>query len=124
MHTMAQSQSLQEKSEVQIRDDLRGFPPEAVAAVLRLRENFGASELDAALRHVLAYYLPKARACSLQDVPAQTRLREDLGVDSLTMAEAAFKLDELLGVPIETRETGDVQTLGDLQAFLRGKLGL
>jgi acyl carrier protein len=123
MHPMAQSQSLREKSEEQVRDQLRGFPPEAVGAVLRLRENFAAGDLDAALRYILAYYLPKARACSLENVPPETRLREDLGVDSLTMAEAAFKLDELLGVVIETRETADVRTVGDLQGLLRAKLG-
>ncbi|MGI8603355.1 MAG: acyl carrier protein [Verrucomicrobiales bacterium] len=119
---MTQSQTLQQKSEEQVREELRGFPEDAVLSVLRLREDFTAGRLDATVRHVLGFYLPKARACALEALPKETRLREDLGVDSLTMAEAAFKFDELFGVSIETRETAGIETLGDLHAFLVRKL--
>jgi acyl carrier protein len=115
---------LQAKSEADIREELRGFPEDSVAAILRLRENFTAAELDVAMRHVLAFYLPKERCRSLDDLPAEARLREDLGVDSLTMAEAAFKFDELLGAPVDVHDTANVHTLGDLHALLKSKLAL
>jgi acyl carrier protein len=121
---MSAASLLAGKTVEQIRHELKGFPPEAVSAVLDLREGATAENLDAAIRHIVAFYLPKGRKGSLLGLPPGTRLREDLGVDSLTMAEAAFKLDDLLGVALDNRETEGVRTLGDLHTLLAHKLGL
>jgi acyl carrier protein len=112
------------KTVEQIRQELKGFPPEAVSAVLDLREKPTTESLDAAIRHIVAFYLPKGRTASLLGLSPETRLREDLGVDSLTMAEAAFKLDDLLGVALENRETEGVKTLADLHRLMARKLEL
>ena len=68
------------------------------------------------------FYRPKTHTATLDTLPLETRFREELGIDSLTLTEMVFKLDELLGVTIELREVAHVQTLGELQEFLRGKL--
>ncbi len=107
-----------------LRESLRGFPPGALEAVLAFRENATSSTLDGAMRAILEFYLPRAVRRSLIDLPGTMRLREDLGVDSLSLAEAVFKWDDLFGVPIETREAAGVQTLDDLHYFLAGKMGL
>lgn len=116
--------SLSTKSEESLRQELRGFPEAAVGAVLSLREEFTPGRLRAAMLRVLEFYLPKSGARSLTGVSDEMRLSEDLGVDSLALAEAAFKLDELLTVPIETHETAQVKTIGALHALLCEKLGL
>ena len=121
---MSAASSLTGKPVEQIRQELKGFPPEAVSTVLDLRDNPSAETLDAAIRHIVGFYLPKGRAASLLGLAPETRLREDLGVDSLTMAEAAFKLDDLFGVALDNRETEGVRTLADLNALLARKLGL
>ena len=112
------------KSDEDLRTELRGFPPSALDAVMTLRGDFTPVRLRAAMLGLLQFYLPKTNARSLADVPDDARLSEDLGVDSLTLAEAAFKFDELLGVPIETHETAQVKTVGELHALLCRKLGL
>ena len=116
--------ALSAKSEDDIRTELRGFPAAAVEAVLALRGDFSADRLRAALLGVLEFYLPKSAARSLAGVPDTARLSEDMGVDSLSLAEAAFKLDELLAVPIETHETAQVKTVGELHMLLCRKLEL
>ena len=116
--------ALSSKSEDDIRTELRGFPASAVEAVLALRGDFSADRLRAALLGVLEFYLPKSAARSLAGVPDTARLSEDMGVDSLSLAEAAFKLDELLTVPIETHETAQVKTVGELHTLLCRKLEL
>ena len=116
--------ALSAKSEDDIRTELRGFPASAVEAVLALRGDFSADRLRAALLGVLEFYLPKSAARSLAGVPDTARLSEDMGVDSLSLAEAAFKLDELLTVPIETHETAQVKTVGELHTLLCRKLEL
>lgn len=115
---------LHAKSEGQLREEMRGFPPAAIDEVMDLREHFDSGRLRKAMLGVLAFYLPRGVARPDAGVPDETRLREDMGVDSLTLAEAAFKLDELLGVAIETRETAELKTIGDMHTFLCSKLGL
>ncbi len=102
--------ALADKSEDDLRRELRGFPAAAVSAILTLRGEFTIIRLRAAMLGLLEFYLPKGSNRSLADAPDGARLREDLGIDSLTLAEAAFKLDELLGIPIETQETAKVTT--------------
>ncbi len=107
-----------------LRSELHGFPLAAISAVLAFRETPSPAALDQAMRAILEFYLPSRLRRPLDTVPAETRLREDLGVDSLTLAEATFKLDDLFGVAIETREAAGIETLGGLHAFLCGKMGL
>ena len=113
---------LLEKSPDVIRAELAGFPAAAVGAVLRFREDGAAASLGALVLAMLAFYRPKTHTGALDALPPETRFREELGIDTLTLTEMVFKLDELLGVPIELREVAHVQTLGELQEFLREKL--
>lgn len=105
-------------------DALRGFPADAVRAVERLAAEPTLGALDAAVRAVLEFYLPRSSRRSLAEAPGTTRLREDLGVDSLTLAEAVFKWDDMFGTSIETREAAGLGTLDDLVGFLAEKMEL
>jgi acyl carrier protein len=120
---MTATSNLHALSAADIRAQLAGFPEAAVLAVLALQQDWSPARLQTATLAILEFYLPRHARKSLADVPDGTRLREDLGVDSLALAEATFKLDELLGVPIETREAAHLKTTGELHAFLAAKLG-
>ena len=115
---------LSRRTQEEIRTLLAGFPPATVDAALAAHACPDASGVEVTVLNVIAFYLPKAARKSLVGQPDEARLREDLGIDSLTLAEAAFKIDELLGVPIETHELAGLATLGDLRRFLRHKSGL
>jgi acyl carrier protein len=111
-----------EKSPDQIRVELAGFPAEAVDAALRFRGERRFADLDDAVTASMRLYVPRGSPFPYNTLSAQTRLREDLGIDSLSLTEMVFKFDELLGVPIETREAAHIQTVGQLHEFLRAKL--
>jgi len=113
---------LERRTEAEIREELRGFPPPAIDAVVSLKSGTDPASLRACLLSVLEFYLPQAARRSLADVPDSARLREDLALDSLALAEAAFKLDEVLGIPVETREVGNLSTVGELHAFFCSRL--
>lgn len=122
MNAMANGNMNDSAAGAKRRQALRGFPSAAVAAVERwfgcpTREN-----LNLAVRGLLEFYLPRESRQSLEGVPESARLREDLGIDSLSLAEALFKWDEVFGVPIETHEATEVRTLDDLVEFLAGKM--
>ena len=113
---------LQHFTESEIRHELRGFPEKAVDAVLGLKEMPSAERLQKAVPEILAFYLPRGASTDLTTQPHTALLREDLGVDSLTFAEAAFKMEELFRVRIENVELAEIKTLGELQAFVKSKL--
>jgi acyl carrier protein len=49
-------------------------------------------------------------------------LMGDLGIDSVSIADAVFTLEEVFNVSISTKEIMRLSTIGDLRAFIRRKL--
>ena len=106
----------------EIREELRGFPPGLVDAALRYQCDRSASALLDMLPGMIAYHLPRGVPAPPNPLGDGLRLSQDLGMDSLSMMEMAFMLDELTGVSIESGEVKGVATVGDLKAFLVRKL--
>ncbi len=104
------------------RDQLRGFPDGTLAAAEGF---FGAGDLaalDRLVDWVLTHHLPaKPGRPPLGDLPADSRLVEDIGLDSLAMVEMTFLLEELLGAKFPDDELRQLRTLGDLRAAVRAK---
>jgi acyl carrier protein len=111
------------RSATPLHEVLAGFPAITVNLVLRFKLTGARADLDAAMRSLLEFYLPARNAQSLTTAPLETRLREDLGLDSLTLTEAAFKLDEVFDIETEIREVAAVSTLGDMLEFMHAKTG-
>lgn len=119
---MSEFAALAEKSPEEIQEELLGFPDATIDAVMRFRNDGGVEALTEVVLRVMEYYLPRDRLVSLQDLPESTHLADDLGADSLLIAEVGFKLEELLGVGIDLQSGTPVETLGDLIAILRQRL--
>jgi len=114
---------LLEKSPEDVREELAGFPEASIDAVMRFREAGSVETLTQVVLRVIEYYLPRDKQRSLASLPESTRLFDELGADSLLLAEVAFKLEELFGIPIDLQSGTPPETLGDLLGFLREKLG-
>ena len=112
------------KSEARIREELAGFTPATIAAVLHLRECATSEAVCAILPGMIAFHLPSGKPPPPEPLPDEMRLREDLGLDSLALTEMAFKIEELIGVRIEIREVSGITSVGGLLAFLENKLRL
>ena len=112
------------KSEARIREELAGFTPATIAAVLHLRECATSEAVRAILPGMIAFHLPSGKPPPPEPLPDEMRLREDLGLDSLALTEMAFKIEELIGVRIEIREVSTITSVGGLHAFLENKLRL
>ena len=105
-----------------IEELLRGFPRNAVESARALREHNDALTFERFLLAVLSFYLP-AGETSLPAAPSgDLRLREDLGLDSLALAEAMFKIEELFDIRVENAELADVLTLADARRILSAKV--
>lgn len=81
------------------------------------------ADLHLVIEAVLLDFVPKGKALSVgSSIPAESRLVEDLGFDSLAVAEIVFFFEDLLQVSIPTHEVASLQTVKDLQTFVERKL--
>ncbi|MEO3787186.1 phosphopantetheine-binding protein [Actinocorallia sp. B10E7] len=76
--------------------------------------------LREAVLEIVVRFAPPDIAGSVA-VDEKTLLREDLGYDSLALAELAFALEERFGLPtLPSEETADVATAGDVADLVAG----
>lgn len=65
---------------------------------------------------------PEARAKTPAVPPDEARLMEDLGFDSLALAEIVFFIEELYEVSVSNEELMTITTVGALRAYVRTKV--
>ena len=109
-------------SEEEITHLLRGFPTPAVTGAIALRTGSDAADFENCLFGILAFYLPAGTKVPDAVPPGETKLREALGLDSLSLAEAMFKIEELFNITVETTEIVEIETLAAARLMLMEKL--
>lgn len=105
-----------------LREELTGFPESTIQAMVELKSNPSPGAIEESVLRILEFYLPSGSETQIVGTAAETRLREDLGIDSLTFAEAAFKLEELFAIRIEHSELVDLETVGSLRQFIESRI--
>lgn len=102
---------------------LAGFPEPVCAAYDNFRRTGNPDGAQAVIIEALKEFLP---GNSTVDVSAplsdSLRLVEDLGYDSLAIAEIVFFIEDLFQVQLETSDLQVVKTVGDLKSFVSRKL--
>lgn len=106
-----------------VAEKLRHLPAPAHAAYDAFRRSGEPDHLDPLLFALLENYLPKKPAMPIASLPGTTLLMEDLGFDSLAIAEFVFSTEDLFEIRIANEEVVKVRTLDDLRAFIRQKVG-
>ena len=76
-------------------------------------------DAEAKIRHVVAAHFKKP----IDRLDLETRLREDLGGDSLDLVVLLFELEQELGVPIPDDVAAKLQTIGDAVRYVEGLRG-
>ncbi|MFT5467446.1 MAG: acyl carrier protein [Verrucomicrobiales bacterium] len=109
-------------TEEEIAHLLRGFSDSTISSAQGLRVGSDETSLEACLFGILAFYLPPGTKPPETQPSGETRLRDDLGLDSLSLAEAMFKIEELFDVLVDNSEIAEVHTLADARRLLVEKL--
>lgn len=105
-------------SESELSAKLHGYPESALAAARNLRNESPPAKVEAFLFAFLGFFLPAGTTPRTGEVRSDLRLREDLGLDSLALAEAMFKLEELIDIRVENAELAEITTLSDATRLL------
>jgi acyl carrier protein len=77
--------------------------------------------LDTVLFAIVRDFLPRKNPVAAGPLPDNARLIEDLGFDSLAIAEIVFFMEDLFQIKISNAEIQQVSTVGQLRAFVLRK---
>ena len=102
---------------------LARYPVEARDAYERFRTTGDAAALRTVILAAVRDFMPKKNFGAGQiEIRDDMKLMEDLGYDSLAVAETVFFFEDLFNVRIETAELMSVTTIGELLSFVSEKL--
>jgi len=114
--------ALDDKQVADLKQALRRCRPEVFESVLKFRNDGDATLVPSIVNGIIERYLPAESKVAIGDTNDDTRLAEDLGIDSLTMLEIVLSIEEALGFRIEDSELRNIRTMGDVKGFLGRKL--
>ena len=103
-------------------EKLRRLPPNALENFRKFRTTGDEAALTALIFVVLYGFLPQKFKTGATGWPDAARLIEDLGFDSLAIAETVFFFEDLFSISISNEEIRQVRTVGELRDFVQKKL--
>ena len=112
------SGSLPEKA----AEKLQGYPAELRAEAATYFDTADANALDRFVYGVLEFLMPSPPEGGLAREPGDRTLREDLAIDSITIAEAVFLFEDIFEVSISNEDLSRIATLDDLRSYLHAKV--
>ena len=116
------SVTLTELDLADLKEGLRRCSPETIAAAIRYRETGDLTTIPTIVFGILDRYQPATAVVKLSEANDNTRLIEDIGLDSLTLLEIVLSIEEVLKLRIENEELREIRTLGQLNKFLHAKI--
>jgi acyl carrier protein len=116
------SVTLTENDVADLKEGLRRCSPETIEAAIRFREKGEVDAIPTIVFGILDRYQPATEAVKLSEANENTRLIEDIGLDSLTLLEIVLSIEEVLKLRIENEELREIRTLGQLNKFLHDKI--
>lgn len=103
---------------------LARFPAETRAAYRNFRATGDRASVQTVVLSAVVEHCPRKTTLAAPDAAttAALRLVEDLGYDSLAIAELVFFLEDLFEVSIRNEEILAIANVGELRSFVAAKL--
>jgi acyl carrier protein len=105
---------------------LQGYPEALVGAAVEFVTKRDAATLDRMMLGVISHHLPGSpdERPDITQLPGGTQLVTDLQLDSLSLVEINYLLQELLDIRLTDAELTELKTIDDLRRMLRRHLGV
>ncbi len=107
-----------------LRETLKRCSPATYYAACKFRQTGLPEDLRVLVNGVIERFVERSRRPALDDGAETLRLREDLGLDSLTMMEIVMLAEEVLPITVANDELTQLRTLGEVQAFIARKVAV
>jgi 3-hydroxyacyl-[acyl-carrier-protein] dehydratase len=114
--------TISETERADLKELLRRCSAPTVDAAIRFRETGDPKTIPTIVYGLIERYQPSTSAVKLSEANENTRLVEDLGLDSLSLLELVLAVEEVLKLKIENDELREIRSLGQLNTFLQTKL--
>lgn len=101
---------------------LAHYPPAIRAAHARFVSTGDPAAADQVVLAIVTAHLPSRWRRRAEPLREAMRLAEDLGLDSLAVAEIVFLVEDLYGIRIQHADLQRLATVGELRAFVRTSL--
>lgn len=89
---------------------------------MRFRTTADLAEIPAVVYGIIERHLPAENTRDLSQASDDTKLIEDLGIDSLTLLEIVLSIEETTGISVENEELREISTLGQVKEFIAHKI--
>lgn len=108
-----------------LRETLKRCSPATYYAACKFRASGDVEHLSPVVLGVIERFVERDLRKKLHGATADVlalRLREDLGLDSLTMMEVVMIAEEVLPITVSNEELTRLRTLGSVQSFIAEKV--
>lgn len=105
-----------------LREALKRCSPATYYAACKFRQTGDGEYLKTVILGVIERFVERDLRTKLEEPSDALLLREDLGLDSLTMMEIVMVAEEVLPLSITNEELTRLRSLGDVQAFFQRKV--
>jgi 3-hydroxyacyl-[acyl-carrier-protein] dehydratase len=109
-------------NEEELRESLKRCPESAIEAALEFNETRNPELLPPIILGIIERFVEPDVRPVIREAKDETRLLEDLGIDSLLMVEIVILVEETLSIQIENEELRNLRTLGDIKTYLDAKI--
>jgi 3-hydroxyacyl-[acyl-carrier-protein] dehydratase len=109
-------------SSIEIREKLVGYPDEVIGHYESFRKDGDVRDLHEFVLGLICFMQDTDDSNGAQEVGDLSRLSEDLGIDSITIAEVIFLLEEIFEIEIQNQEVAQIATVGELREFILTKI--
>lgn len=108
-------------NEEDLRESLKRCSEPTIEAALDYRRSGNPECIPTIVLGIIERFVEPDVRPLIRQSDDQTRLMEDLGIDSLLMVEIIMLVEETLDIQIENEELRHLRTLGDIKAYLTAK---
>lgn len=109
-------------SSTEIREKLAGYPESILLNYESFKKQGDTGSLNDFVIGLIQFLQDTTESTGDEKLSDDTRLQEDLGIDSITIAEVVFLLEEIFEIEINNQEIMDISTVGQLREFILKKL--
>lgn len=109
-------------TESDIREALKRCPETAIQAAIAFNTSRDPELVPTIVLGIIERFVEPDMRPAIREADDNTRLLEDLGIDSLLMVEIVMMVEETLAIQIENEELRNLRSLGDIKAYLDAKI--